>query len=212
MKPSTPPPARITTLVLGLALAGTLAGCVPLVVGGAVGTAVVAADRRTSGAQLEDQAIEIKGGRRVRDALGEQGRVNITSFNRTVLLSGEVATDADKAAAEAAVAGVENVRAVVNELAIGPNHTLTGRSNDLLIAGNVRARLIEARDLHANAYKIVVERNVVYLMGRVTEREARRGTDVARDSKGVEKVVKVFEVISEEELAQLEAPRSGAAR
>lgn len=212
MKPSTPSPARIATLVLGLALAGTLAGCVPLVVGGAVGTAVVAADRRTSGAQLEDQAIEIKGGRRVRDALGEQGRVNITSFNRTVLLSGEVPTDADKAAAEAAVAGVENVRAVVNELAIGPNHTLTGRSNDLLIAGNVRARLIEARDLHANAYKIVVERNVVYLMGRVTEREARRGTDVARDSKGVEKVVKVFEVISEEELAQLEAPRSGAAR
>ena len=193
------------TLVTGLS------ACVPLMVGGAVGTALVATDRRTSGAQLEDQGIELKAGRRVREAIGDQGHVTLTSFNRTVLISGEVASDADKAAAEAAVSRVENIRAVVNELAVGPNNTLSGRSNDVLIAGNVRARLIEARDLHANAFKIITERNIVYLMGRVTEREARRGAEVARESKGVEKVVKVFEIISEDELAQIEPDRPASA-
>lgn len=211
MKPPKTLARPLTQLALGLALAGALAGCVPLVLGGAVGTAVVAADRRTSGAQLEDQGIELKAGRRVREAIGDQGHVTLTSFNRTVLISGEVASDADKAAAEAAVSRVENIRAVVNELAVGPNNTLSGRSNDVLIAGNVRARLIEARDLHANAFKIITERNIVYLMGRVTEREARRGAEVARESKGVEKVVKVFEIISEDELAQIEPDRPASA-
>lgn len=211
MKPPKSLARPLTQLALGLALAGALAGCVPLVLGGAVGTAVVASDRRTSGAQLEDQGIELKAGRRVREAIGDQGHVTLTSFNRTVLISGEVASDADKAAAEAAVSRVENIRAVVNELAVGPNNTLSGRSNDVLIAGNVRARLIEARDLHANAFKIITERNIVYLMGRVTEREARRGAEVARESKGVEKVVKVFEIISEDELAQIEPDRPASA-
>jgi osmotically-inducible protein OsmY len=104
---------------------------------------------------------------------------------------------------EAAVAGIENVRSVVNELAVMGNTSLTARSSDVIIEGKIRATYVDARDVMSNAYKIVVERGVVYLMGRVTEREAERAVELARSVSGVAKVVRVFEIISEEELARL---------
>jgi osmotically-inducible protein OsmY len=189
-------------------LCGALAGCAPLLVGGAVvGGGLIATDRRTAGIQLEDEGIESRARTRVRE-LATLGHVNITSFNRTVLLTGEVPGAAEKAAVEQAVAKVENVKAVVNELGIGPSSSLGSRSTDVFIAGKVKATLVDAKDVQANAYKVVVERAVVYLMGRVTEREATRGADLARAVSGVQKVVRVFEILTEQELAALGSGRA----
>lgn len=192
-----------------LALAGlvvalgttTLSACAPLMLGGAAAGALVATDRRTSGMQVEDQSIQIKAGNRLRDTLGGRGRVNVNAYNRTVLLTGEVDSDADRAAAEQAAARVENVVKVINQLQVGPTASLGTRSNDVLLAGKVRATLVDARDLMSNAFDIVVERGEVYLMGLVTEREANRAAELTASIPGVKKVVKAFEVISEDELA-----------
>lgn len=209
------PASRGARLMAATAAVMALTACAPLVIGSAVGGALVATDRRTSGTQLEDKTIQLKASNRIRDTLGERGHVNASSYNRVVLLTGEVPSDADKAAVEGTVTGVENVRSVVNELAVMGNTSLTARSNDVLIEGKIRATYIDARDVMANAYKIVVERGVVYLMGRVTEREAERAVELARSVSGVAKVVRVFEIISEEELARISppkpAPASGAA-
>jgi osmotically-inducible protein OsmY len=195
---------RAVALAVGaLALVGTLSACAPLVIGGAVGTALVATDRRTSGAQLEDQGIELRATNRLREQLGERGNVSVTSYNRQVLLTGEVPTEAAKAAAEQTVAGVDNVRSVVNELAVLGVSSLTQRSSDTLITGRVKAAMIEARDLAGNAVKVVTTRGTVYLMGRVTAREADRATDIARNTSGVQRVVRVFEIITDEELARI---------
>ncbi len=196
---------RPALLLAGLAAATLLSACAPLLVGGAVvGTSMVVADRRTSGTQLEDQSIELKAKTRVREAVGERGHVNITSYNRTVLLTGEVAADVDKVAVEQAVAKVEGVRTVVNELAVMGSSSLASRSNDAVLTSKVKASYIDAKDVFANAIKVTTERGTVYLMGRVTEREANRASDIARGVAGVQKVVKVFEVITEAELADLQ--------
>jgi osmotically-inducible protein OsmY len=196
---------RPALLLAGLAAATLLSACAPLLVGGAVvGTSMVVTDRRTSGTQLEDQSIELKAKTRVREAVGERGHVNITSYNRTVLLTGEVAADVDKVAVEQAVAKVEGVRTVVNELAVMGSSSLASRSNDAVLTSKVKASYIDAKDVFANAIKVTTERGTVYLMGRVTEREATRASDIARGVAGVQKVVKVFEVITEAELAEIQ--------
>jgi osmotically-inducible protein OsmY len=188
--------------------AAALSGCAALVVGGAaVGTALVVTDRRTSGTIVEDQAIELKAMNRVRDVLGERGHVNPTSYNRTLLLTGEVPGEAERTAAERAVAGIDNLKGVVNELAVMGNTSLTARSNDSILTGKVKASFVDAKDLQAHAVKVVTERGTVYLMGRVTEREANRATELARGVSGVQKVVRVFEVLSEAELASIEPAR-----
>ena len=210
---TTPPRARqglrkpITVLALALAGATLLGACAPLVLGGAmVGGALSFTDRRTSGAQLEDEAIELKSGSRLRQALGDRAHVNVTSYNRSALLTGEVPADADRATAELAVTGIENVRGIVNELVVAFNSSLTARSSDTIVTSKVKAGFLDAKDLQSNAIKVVTERGVVYLMGRVTEREAGRAAELARGVGGVSRVVKVFEVISEAELAQLQPP------
>jgi osmotically-inducible protein OsmY len=204
-------PARLARLSAALALAigasTLLNACAPLVVGGAmVGGVLVATDRRTSGAQLEDQAIELKAASRVREVVGNRAHVNITSYNRMVLLTGEAPTEQDRQAIEQAVSRVENVRSLVNEIAIMGNSSLTARSNDTILSSKVKATLIDARDVQASAIKVVTERGVVYLMGIVTEREGNRAAEVARSVSGVQKVVKVFETITEEELKRLQPP------
>ena len=185
------------------ALAATqLAGCAPLLVGGAMlGGTMMFVDRRTTGTQLEDQAIELKANNRLRDIVGDRSHVNVTSYNRTVLITGEAATDADKASIEQTVQRVENVRSTVNELEVMLPSALAPRSNDALLTGKVKATFVDARDLQANAFKVVTERGNVYLMGRVTEREATRATELARAVSGVQKVVRVFEIVTEQELA-----------
>ena len=190
------------------ALAGSLAGCAPLVIGGGavVGT-LMATDRRTTGTQVEDEGIEMRTASRIRETLGDRVHVNVTSYNRQVLLTGEVPTAADGQKVEQIAQGVDNVRSVVNDLGVMPASSLTQRSRDAFISTKVRASLVDAKDLSANAFKVVTERDVVYLMGRVTQREAKRSAEIARGVDGVRKVVRVFEVISEEELI-----RGGAAQ
>ena len=196
---------RLSLLAAVLAAATLLGACAPLVLGGAMlGGALSYNDRRTSGTQVEDEAIELKALSRVNAALGERGHVNITSYNRSVLITGEVPVEADRATVEQTVAGVEQVRATTNELMVGFNSSISTRSNDVILTSKVKAAFLDARDLQSNAIKVVTERSTVYLLGRVTEREAGRAADVARAVGGVAKVVRVFEVISEAELVNLQ--------
>ncbi len=193
--------------VLLLALTGSvgvsLSGCFPVIMGGAVVGGLVATDRRTTGAQLEDETIELRAASRIRDNLGERVHVNVNSYNRRVLLTGEVPNVQDKLLVEQVVSRVENVQSVVNELAELGNATLTQRSSDALVTGRVKAGLVDAKELYANAFKVVTERGTTYLMGRVTQREADRATEIARSTSGVQKVVRVFEIISEDELRNM---------
>ncbi|NQW93592.1 MAG: BON domain-containing protein [Polaromonas sp.] len=198
----------VVNAVASAFLIGSLTACIPLVVGGAmVGGTLVASDRRTSGAQLEDEGIELRSASRIRSNIGDRVHVNVNSYNRQVLLTGEVPNAQDKLLVEQIVSRVENVSSVVNELAVMGNSSLTQRSSDVLVTGRVRALLVDAKDLFANSFRVVTERGTIYLMGRVTQREADRGTGVARGAPGVQKVVRIFEIISEEELArQLPTP------
>lgn len=200
---------QLQTVVYGAVLLASLASlsaCAPLIVGGAVMTGVMATDRRTTGTQVEDESIEFKVANAVRQDLGDRVHLNVTSFNRQVLLSGEVRTAADKERAEKLAQSQENVNSVVNDLAVMPVSTLTQRSKDTVITGRVKASFVDAKDLQVNAIKVVTERGIVYLMGRVTSREAKRATDIARSIGGVTKVVRVFEEISEQELQRLSRP------
>ena len=190
---------RATALLLATA---SLSACAPLVLGTAVGGAFMATDRRTSGMQLEDQTIQLKARNRALDVLGDRGHLNVNAYNRMVLLTGEVPTEADRDAVGQAVARTENVTAVVNELAVSLNSSLRSRASDVALATKVRATLVDARDLLSNAFDIVVERGEVYLMGMVTEREANRAAELVSTIQGVRKVVKVFQIISEDELAR----------
>lgn len=199
----------IRRIALGAMVAGNLvalSACVPLVPlmfgGGMAVGAMVATDRRTSGTQLEDEGIELRSGSRIREGLGDRVHVNVTSYSRQVLITGEVPNAQDKQLVEQIVSRVDNVRNIVNELAVMGNATLTQRSSDTLVTGRVKAALVDANDLSASSFKVVTERGTTYIMGRVTQREADRGTEVIRAVSGVQKVVRLLEIISEEELAR----------
>lgn len=201
---------RLTLSALAAAsLCATLSACAPLLLGGAAVTALVATDRRTSGTQLEDETIELKAGGRIREALGDRVHVAVTSFNRQVLLTGEVPDQVTRETVEQIVRKVENVNGVINELGVQVISSLSQRSNDLLITTKVKATLVDARDLTATAFKVQTERGAVYLMGRVTAREAERATNLVRAIPGVLRVVRAFEIISEEERRRL-VPRQAA--
>jgi osmotically-inducible protein OsmY len=193
----------VSLLALTAAIGGGLSACAPLMVGGAVMGSLMATDRRTSGSQLEDEGIELRGASRIRDHLGDRVHVNINSYNRQVLLTGEVPNAQDKQLVEQVVSRVDNVRAIVNDIEVLGNATLTQRSSDALVTGKVKAAMVDAKDLFANAFKVVTERGTTYLMGRVTQREADRATEITRSTGGVQKVVRVLEIISEEELQNL---------
>lgn len=187
--------------ILGLAVAAAcLGGCAAAVVGGAaVAGGVVATDRRTTNTQLADQAIELRASSRVNDALGERrSHVNITSYYRKVLLTGEVATAEDRQRAYAAVASTPDVVGVINELAVMPESSAGERSNDTYLTGRVKARLLDANGVPANSIKVVTERGTTYLMGRLTQREMDLATEVARTTPGVQRVVRVIDLISEQ--------------
>ena len=193
----------VPLLLLSASLGGALSACAPMIIGGAVMGSLMATDRRTAGTQIEDEGIELRASSRINENLGDRVHVNVTSYNRQVLLTGEVPNAQDKQLVEQVVGPVDNVRSIVNELAVLGHSTLTQRSSDVLVTGKVKAGLVDAKDLSANAFKVVTERGTTYLMGRVTQREASRATDIARAAGGVQKVVRLLEIISEEELQQL---------
>jgi osmotically-inducible protein OsmY len=194
---------KFAKVVTCAALLSSLTGCVGLVVGGAVAGAVANADRRTLGAQTDDKSISVKAEMRMPALTGKYGHINANSFNRQVLLTGEVADAATKAAVEREVRAIDGVVAVANELEIAGPASYTSRTNDALITTKVKASLVDMKTISATSFKVITERGVVYLMGRVTQREGQVGADVARGVSGVTKVVKVFEYITEEEMRAL---------
>ncbi|MBP6366593.1 MAG: BON domain-containing protein [Nitrosomonas sp.] len=175
-----------------------LAGCVPMfAVGTAAGTgAYISEDRRTSGMFIEDEGIELKGARRIHQQYSDHVHINVTSYNRIVLLSGEVPTAAIRADVEKLMMGVENVRKIYNELVIAANTTLASRSNDTLITSKVKARFLAERKFQINHIKIVTENEVVFLLGVVTRQEADNAAQIASSTAGVKKVVKAFEYLN----------------
>jgi osmotically-inducible protein OsmY len=187
------------------AAALVIAGCAPLVVGGAmVGGAIVASDRRSVGIQLEDEAIE----RRINRALLERFErgtinVNVTSYNRKVLLTGEVPSAEAKAEVERIAAGTENVRAVLNELGVGQLSSIGSRAKDTAISGKVRAAFLESKKVEGGAIKVTTERAIVYLLGRVTPAEGDAAAQIAARVSDVLGVVKAFDYITEQELEEL---------
>ena len=194
----------LATALLCGAMLTSLTGCIELMVGGAVMGGVAAADRRTLGAQTEDKSIALKGESRIPSIVGDAGHVNVTSFNRRVLLTGEVRDEAMKNAVEREVRNIEGVESVANELIIAGPASYTSRSNDALITAKVKASLVDMKTISAASFKVVTENGTVFLMGRVTQREGTVASDVARGVGGVQKVVKLFDYISEAELKQLQ--------
>jgi osmotically-inducible protein OsmY len=199
---------QMTKLLLILIAAVQLSACAPLMFGGVVGGAMIASDRRTTGIQVEDETIEQRSATAIRENFGSKEHINITSYNRQVLITGEVTSDTVRRQVESLIGRVENVRAVVNELAIGPASSFSDRSSDAVLVAKVKAAMVDTEDVFANVYKVVGERGTIYLMGRVTQREAKRATDVVRGVSGVKRVVRVFEYITEDELRAMQPKRS----
>jgi len=199
-------PLAVRGAILIAALAGglLLSACAQMLISGAtMGATLMVSDRRSPDLQVTDQSVEFQASSRVQEVIGDRGHVTVTCYNRVVLITGEVPAEADRAAVEQAVARVPGVRATVNELAVMPPSGASSRMNDLMLLGKIKVTYVDAKDLQVNAFKIVVDRGTAYLMGRVTEREAVRAADLARRISGVHKVVRVFNIVSDAELAGL---------
>jgi osmotically-inducible protein OsmY len=196
-------------LAFGTVLCASLQGCLPLVVGATAVGSMAAVDRRSLGMQTDDKTIELKGEGRASKITGDKGRVAVTSYNRMVVLSGEVADEKMKAEVQAQIATLGDLKKIENDLEVAPVSTVSARSSDLLITSKVKAAIIDTKDLYISAFKIHTDRGVVYLMGRVTQREAKLGAEVARNAASdIRKVVKLFEYITEDELLEIKAKSS----
>lgn len=180
-------------LILSAALISQITACVPVVVGGAAATGAMAADRRTSGIYVEDENIELKAIKKMETNLGEDAHVNVTSYNRNVLLTGEVPVAESKSKAESLVKEITNTRSITNEVTVGPKSTIGSRSNDSYITSKIKTKFVTENKFPANYVKVVTENSVVYLLGIVTNKEADDAVEIARNTDGVTKVVKVFE-------------------
>lgn len=185
------------TLLLLAALVPVLSGCFGAAAVGVGAGALIYADRRQAETIVTDEGIEIRSGNRISEKFGTNTHVNVTSYNRTVLLTGEVPDAAAKAEVERLVAGIAHVKAISNELRVAPPSSLSDRSNDAYITSKVKARFIDANQFAANHVKVVTEAGIVYLMGLVTQKEAAAAVEVARTTAGVQKVVRVFEIIAD---------------
>lgn len=200
-------------LAVGMAasLAVTLQGCVLAVAGAAGGGALMATDRRTLGTQTEDREIQVKSYSQIATDLPDTAHVDVTVFNRRVLLTGEVPDDAAKQHAEAIAKAINNVDAVINELSVEPKSSFSTRANDSYLVARVKTDLIAEKGISANDFKVVSERGNIYLMGLVTQAEGNLGADVASRVPGVMQVVKVFQYIKPEEAQAVAASAAAAA-
>ena len=184
---------RVVFLALLALSAVALQGCVEMAVVGAGAAVMSAVDRRTTGAQVDDEGIELRTTNRVRERFGDRVHVSVTSYNRSVLITGEVPDEKTKSEIEKIARDVPNARSVVNDLQVAGGSSLSSRASDATITGKVKARFVDANQFNALLVKVVTEASVVYLMGIVTEAEAAAAVEVARTTGGVRKVVKVFE-------------------
>ncbi|MFZ9642589.1 MAG: BON domain-containing protein [Candidatus Methylopumilus sp.] len=185
----------LSSVILAAALSTQLTACFPVVVGGAAAGGAMAADRRTSGTYIEDEAIELKAGKAIADSLKDNVHANITSYNRQVLITGEVSDEANKKKAESLVKPIENVAGIKNHLEVAKNSSISSRTNDTYITSKVKASFIKENKFSANYVKVVTENGTVYLLGLVTHKEADDAVEIARSINGVKTVVKAFEYI-----------------
>jgi osmotically-inducible protein OsmY len=197
-------PIAMVALCAGIAL--SLQGCVAVIVGGAVMGTMAATDRRSLGAQAEDASIVLKGSGRIEKVVADLGRVSVVSFNRKVLLTGEVKDEKMKKEVEKEISTLAGVALpITNEIVVAPLSSFGVRSNDMAITAKVQAAIIDTKDIYVNAVKVHTDRSVVYLMGRVTQRESKIYAEVAsRTGGGIRKIVKLFEYIGEDELQELQ--------
>ena len=207
----TPYAKRILTWLLLAALTPALVGCFGAAAVGMGAGVMLAVDRRPTETVLTDEGIEVRAANRITEKLGERAHVNVTSFNRSVLLTGEVPDAAAKAEAEKLASGVPNVKAISNELQVAGVSSLGVRSNDAYITSKVKARFVDASQFSANHVKVVTEAGTVFLIGLVTQREADAAVEVARTTGGVMRVIRMFEIISEEEARRIDNPPTGNA-
>jgi len=195
--------------VLGITAIG-LAGCFPVVATGVVTGALSVSDRRTTGAQAEDQTIEIKAFNRFRERFkSSQISLSVVSFNRIALVTGYVPDEATKAEAARLVSSIENVRNSLNEIVVGLPPSIRTYGSDTILTTRVKASMLEAKDLQAQVIKVYTESSTVFLMGIVTEREANRAADIASRVSGVRRVVRAFETISEADLSRMQLQTGG---
>jgi osmotically-inducible protein OsmY len=197
---------RFAFLLLMAAAVPQLSGCVGAVAVGAGAGALMVSDRRTSETYIADQGIEIRAANRIDERFGDKAHVNVTSYNRSLLLTGEVADAAAKAEAEKIAAAVPDVKAISNELEIAAVSSLSARSNDSYITSKVKGRFLDANKFQINVVKVVTENSIVYLLGIVSQREADAAVEVARTTGGVRKVVRVFEIVPEAQAKRLDDP------
>jgi len=191
----------LLALTMGVSVLTGLSGCIAVLAGGAVGGAMSVSDRRTFGSQTEDAAIELKGANRINGVFGDAVHVDVNSYNRKVLLTGEVKDEATKARVENEIKAIENVQSVVNEIQVSLFlSSFSSRSSDAYISTKARTALVSTADIYSSSFKVVTEAGVVYLMGRVSQREGTTAADAVRGVSGVQKVVKVFEYIDEAEV------------
>jgi osmotically-inducible protein OsmY len=202
----------LASYLLIAGLAGALTGCFPIALLGVGTTVMMVSDRRPGETQITDEMIERRTSSRIREKFGDTTHINATSFNRTVLLTGEVLDAAAKSEAEKIVGGVPNVKAVTNELQIAGSSSFGARSNDMLLTTKVKTRFLDAKLFSPHHVKVVTESNAVYLLGMVTRKEADDASEIARTTGGVQRVVRAFEYISEEQARELDnqAPAKGA--
>lgn len=193
-------------LLIGmLATLPSLQGCFPALVGGAALGVMSLHDRRSTGTQTDDEAIEWKARNQIPAQYQETAHVNFTSYNRRLLITGEATNAEAKASIEAGVRKLEGVREVYNELGVGEISSLGSRSTDSYIDSKVKARLVDSKQISANHIKVVTERAITHLMGIVSEREAKIAIQIARTTAGVRKVVNLLEVMSDDEIQRLDA-------
>ena len=202
---------RLTLAATALALTlPLLQGCFPALVVGTAAGVMTAHDRRSTGTQADDETTEWRAARRIPENVKSYSHVNFTSYNRHVLITGEVPNDEAKAAVESEVRKIDGVREVYNELGVGPASSLGSRSNDSYIDSKVKARLVDTKQISANHVKVVTERGITHLMGIVNEREAKIAITVARTTDGVRKVVNLFEILPEQETRRIDNQTLGA--
>lgn len=201
-------PMRCITLALATLALTQLSACAPLVVGGTALAGKAVIDRRTVGIQVEDEAIELRSESGLKGILPKNTNVKVSSYNRMVLMTGQVNSENERAQAERFVKSQDNVKSVVNDLVVAPETTLTQRAKDRVISAEIRAILLGTKDIHASAVHVVTQSGVVYLMGRLTELEGNRVSQLVSTSQisGIQKVVKVFDTITEDDLKRLVAP------
>ena len=201
MKPIRKP---LAYALLALVTVPVIQGCIPVIVGGTGVAVAMVSDRRSSGTYVEDEGIEWKANKWISDRLGDKVHLNATSFNRKLLLTGEAFNEESREEAGRIAASVDNVREVINELRVAPTSSFGARSNDGYISSKVKARFVDQKEFHVQQVKVTTEAGTVYLMGLVSRREGDAATEVARTTRGVQKVVRVFEYISEDEVRRLD--------